>query len=100
MRNYRLRFFKGAEILGEQEIDAADESAARVIASAKCHASEIAYDDAELWEATKRIDWKPPAKSRAAIAEERQRNIVETEIALANTAWARDNLAAEKPKDR
>jgi hypothetical protein len=53
--------------------------------------------------AAAQIEWTPP-KSAAAIIQGRQENIIDKEVALSNSVWARDNLsdlnsAESQPKE-
>jgi hypothetical protein len=89
---YQLRFFRAEKLVAERELHATDEGMARLKAAANCYTSGVEYDSAELWEGTQRIEWTPP-KSAAAIIQGRQENIIDKEVALSNSVWARDNLS-------
>jgi hypothetical protein len=98
-----LRFVERENLVAQREFEAVDARVARFIASATCYATETACDAVELWEGTQRIEWHPPRKNALAITEGRQQEIIEKEIALANSAWALANArrilhAEDQPK--
>jgi hypothetical protein len=88
LKTYRLCFLKAGKPVSQREFYATDPSVACMIASAACRTSEIAHDTTELWEGTQQIDWSPRATNASLLAEERQGNIIDREIALTNSAWA------------
>jgi hypothetical protein len=88
LRAYRLRFTHAGALVYQCEFWAADARDAHFIASTMRHTSAITYDCAELWGDTLLIAWKRADKTASSLAEQRQDQIIDKEIALANSAWA------------
>jgi len=89
-----LRFTHAGALVYQCEFWAADARDAHFIASTMRYTSAFTHDTAELWGDTLLIEWKRADKSAASLAEQRQDRIIDTEIALANSAWALNTTRA------
>ena len=107
LNKYRLRFFKNHVLVAGEDFQAEDVTDARSVAARIAKACLEKFDATELWAGTERIDWRPVDQSEAGMAAMRQAGMVDTEIALGNTAWAvresgrlLERLAAKEAKGK
>lgn len=105
MKRYRLRFLKDDVFVTGEDFQAEDLKDAKSVAAVIVNACSAKYDATELWECMEVV--RSGSLTEAKIAAMRQTGLVDTEIALGNSAWViresrqlLDRLVAKEPKGK